>query len=102
MNPLMPKSFRPATDAEIIEAKAHDIRNGRPVRYRHFVKEYPHHLSRNGVAHWDHSYSKLRVINGVPHVIYNGNLEPVTASVAEVDADKLMVFDLRIKLECLP
>ena len=49
----MPKSFRPATDAEIIEAKAHDIRNSWPVRYRHFVKEYPHHFSHKGVAHRD-------------------------------------------------
>ncbi len=66
---------RPATNEEIL----HAFRHNRQVRYRHFVREIHNPRAKNGVSHRQYSNAKLHNISGVPHVRYQGKLEPVAA-----------------------
>lgn len=87
---------RPATAPEIIELKSLEIRHGRPVQFRHFVKEVPSPRARNGVAHREYARSKIYIEAGVPMVRYHGKMVAVTASFITFADGRTTLFDLRI------
>lgn len=87
---------RPATPAEIVEIEACIIKSGIRVRFRHFVREVNCPHAEHGVSHRQHSRSKLRVIDGVPHVRHHGELLPVTGDLIELDNGYRLIGDLRL------
>jgi hypothetical protein len=88
-------AYRTATAAEIIEKCSYELKYDRAVRYRRFISEHICPKAVHGVAHRIYSRSKLRVIDGVPFVRYQGELREVTATVLE--GERPVVFDIRIK-----
>ena len=82
---------RRATNEEIINHAAN-----RRVRFRHFVREFCHPTSHNGVAHRSISHSKVRIIEGVPHVMYKKTLEPVTATHFTLDTGQTFIGLVRL------
>ena len=68
----------------------------RRVLYRHFVREIYNPRSENGVTHRQHSRSKLRNIDGVPNVKYQGKLYPVTATHYTLDSGTAFVASAQL------
>jgi len=90
--------FRPATDAEILEAHKYDIANGRMVRYRHGVMEGTDRRTLYGVMHRQYSRSRLRVQDGAAYVRHHGRIEKVVATVfAGPETGRDIVWDLRVE-----
>src|SRR5690606_4546310 len=94
--------FRPATVEEVLTGYGMYLRNNWPVSFRHFAREIAAPRARNGVAHRQHSRSRLYVIDGKPHVKHRGKLAEVTATVAIQPSGRENVFDLRLNSEHLP
>lgn len=88
---------RTATPQEIFA----EARNRR-VLYRHFVREIYNPRSINGVSHKRYSRSKLRDIDGVPHVMYRGELCAVTATHFTLNSGTAFVAAIRLDSEYLP
>ena len=93
---------RPATDVEIVDGHAWDIRYDRKVQFRHFLSERYSPRAKNGVSHHEYSRSRLYVVDGVPHVRHHGRLQAVSAYVVPAsDGVGSCMFDLRIRSEYL-
>ena len=89
---------RKATAIEILDK----YNTGRSVRYRHFVRETYNPRAANGVSHRQFSHSKIRVIDGVPHVQYHGEIVPITGSHHTLETGYTFVANLRLDNEYLP
>ena len=87
--------FVPATDKDIIDLNKFNIEHGYKVSFRHGIMEMGRVNSKNGVAHRDHSRSKLYIVDGIPHVKRKGQLVKVTATVAIIDDTHRCIYDLR-------
>lgn len=104
------KNQREATPAEILANERSSLRYDNKVRYRHFVREICDYRTKNGVRHKQYGRSKLRVIDGIPHVKHHGEIVPVTATYVELElialggypTRKAMILDLRLKSNYLP
>lgn len=90
---------RRAADEELLQ---HYLRLPGKVMFRHFVRETFNPRAANGVSHKQYSHSRLRSINGRPHVMHHGKLEPVTANVYTLENGKTFVANLRLDSEYLP
>ena len=87
--------FRKATNAEII-AEARIGRYHYRVQYEHYTREIYNPRAKNGVSHRRFSRSKIRDIDGVPHVQYKGELEPVIATHITLDNGATLVARVRL------
>jgi hypothetical protein len=67
---------RPATEREI----AASYREGQRVSFEHWVRETYNPRARNGVSHRTVTRAKVRLVNGVPSVVYLGDLYPLKAT----------------------
>jgi hypothetical protein len=61
--------YRPATDAEIIEAQS---KYTPQISYKHGAMETIHHTAKSGVQHRTIGRSKIYVIDGKPYVQRRG------------------------------
>ena len=68
----------------------------RRVLYRHFVRECYNPRSENGVTHRQHSRSKLRNVDDVPHVMYQGELYPVTATHYTLEGGCMFIASVKL------
>ena len=92
-----PLTFRPATDAELIEGKSLELTRGWKVQFRHFWVEGTDRRTETGVMHRQYGRSTLRVIDGVPFVRHHGRLQRVTASLFDgPETGRPCIVDLRI------
>lgn len=89
---------RKATPQEILEDRsiALSIKLGSKIRYRHFVREISCPHAEHGVSHVQYSRSKIRVVDDIPHVMYQGELVPVTGDMFTLHDGKQFVADIRI------
>ncbi|HSF96239.1 MAG TPA: hypothetical protein VLA52_14535 [Thermohalobaculum sp.] len=94
---------REATPQEILEDRsiAFNIKRGWKISYRHFVRELYNPRARNGVSHRQHSRSKIYVIDGHPHVRYQGEFAEITGTHVTFPSGQTFIGDLRIKSEYL-
>lgn len=90
-------NIRTATNAEIIQHNDFNLKYGWRVQYEHFVRETYNPRAKNGVSHRRYSRSKLYVIDGVPHVKYQGRMEPVVGLHFTTDNGTETVGCLKIK-----
>ena len=94
--------YRQATTQEILRFRDFDIRHKMKVRFRHFVREIYNPRAKNGVSHRQHSRSRIRVVDGVPHVRHHGELHEITGDLVTLESGTQFVGDLRIKSQYLP
>lgn len=93
--------IRHATTQEFLSHRNFDISHGIKVSYRHFVREIFSHRAEHGVAHRQHSRSRIRVIDGKPHVMHRGELHEITGDLVTLESGRQFVADLRIKSKYL-
>jgi len=93
---------RRATAAEIIAARATDIRFWIKVSFRHFVLEASNPRAANGVSHRQTNRSTIRVIDGVPCVMHHGRIEPITGTHFDLGDGRSVIADLRLDSPHLP
>ena len=89
---------RQATIKEINEYLVYKTR----PRFRHFVREIYNPRAEHGVSHRQYSSSKIRMIDGLPHVQHLGDLIEITATHYTLDTGRTFISDLRVKSEYLP
>jgi hypothetical protein len=93
---------REATLEELLHHIRTDLHFGWKVRFRHFTKEQSCSRSWRGVRHVRNGRSKVRLIDGVPHVMHNRELVPLTATALSWEGrTKPIITDVRIKSEYL-
>lgn len=97
----MALNTRPATPQEILEHQRFNIEHGYRVSYRHFVHEISDRRTEHGVAHRQHSSSRIRVIDGKPFVQYQGELHEITGEMVTLESGRQFVGLLRLKSEYL-
>ena len=88
----MTMKTRKATSEEIFA----QFRHGRSVLYRHFIREVSNPRAENGVSHRQHGRSKLRNIDGVPHVMCHGEIQAVTATHYTLDSGTEFVASVKL------
>ncbi len=93
---------RQATTAEILHHKDFNITFGYKVLFRRFATEHLNHRTESGVAHRTHSRSKIRVIDGKPFVMCQGELSPITADLITLDSGTTFLNDIRLDNKYLP
>ena len=94
----MAMETREATPAEILKKHAWDIKRGRSVRFRGFVREVYAPRAKNGVAHREYFRSRMIERDGVPFLRVEGmELVEAAATVGILPDGREFLFDLRIK-----
>ena len=87
---------RPATDAEIAEHFAINIRSGWKVRFRHMALESVHHRAANGVSHRCYNRSKITVKDDGLYVQHHGRLLKLKATYFTLEGTRPFVAQLSV------
>lgn len=92
---------RRATNNELAQHLAFEIRHGRRAMFRHFVREVYAPAARNGVRHVQYGRARVQLVDGVPHVRHHGRMQALTATWQDTDAGgvpypKPLIFDVRL------
>lgn len=97
----MAMKTREATLEELLDSLSLQLKYGYRLSYRHFVMETYSPRAANGVSHRQRSSSKVKLVDGAPHVNYGGKLAPITGTFCTLDNGKTFIADYRIKSEHL-
>ena len=90
---------RTATNDEIINSSRYQHSR---VRFRHFIKEIADCRTETGVRHQRYSSAKPVVIDGIPHVKHQGEMQALRAThVTMNDNGSTFISDLRLDSEYL-